>query len=214
MFLSRYLARCKLLNALAFFQWRYKIAKDEKSADLNRSVFYSRIESLIRNIEESIKKKKQMAEDAKDADKTNANKRKGLTQGNSVVLTDSGHKLQRLETEKMNVMNEQKKDTSLFTNMVIDTKNKIASFEMIGWTDPNQPNPQKPLKWLKSLNIENYVYPEECFDDKKAPSCIFVPEAAMFNKMIEAVAKHSENRDTLYAKFSDMEPQKPQWMIE
>ena len=29
-FLSRYLARCKLLNALAFFQWRYSTAKSQE----------------------------------------------------------------------------------------------------------------------------------------------------------------------------------------
>ena len=38
-FLARYLARCKLLNALAFFQWRYHLAKDQDSADLDRKVF-------------------------------------------------------------------------------------------------------------------------------------------------------------------------------
>ena len=38
-FLARYLARCKLLNALAFFQWRYHVAKDQDSADQDRSVF-------------------------------------------------------------------------------------------------------------------------------------------------------------------------------
>ena len=57
-FLSRYLARCKLLNALAFFQWRYYIATSEESAEQNKSIFYSRIENLVKNIEESIKRKK------------------------------------------------------------------------------------------------------------------------------------------------------------
>lgn len=170
---------------------------------------------MVKNIEESIKKKKQLAEDAKDGEKSNTNKRKVLSPGgsNSITITESGHKLQKMNTEVINVMGEQKRDASIFS-VVVDTKNKISSFEMIGWTDPNQPNPQKPLKWLKSLTIENYVYPQETFDEANAPDCIFLPEPAMFNKMIEAVAKHSENRDQLYAKFSDMEPQKPQWMID
>ena len=76
---------------------------------------------------------------------------------------------------------------------------------MLGWTDPSQPNPQKPLKWLKSLNIEVSVYPSECFSDKDPPSCIFVPDTALFNKLIETVAKHTGNKHALYAKFSDME---------
>ena len=53
-FLSRYLARCKLTNALAFFQWRCITLVDtefEHMIDLNRGIFYARIQSLINNIE-------------------------------------------------------------------------------------------------------------------------------------------------------------------
>ena len=114
----------------------------------------------------------------------------------------------------MTAIHEQKNDTTLFSSIQVDTKNKITSFEMLGWTDPNQSNPQKPLKWLKSLSIDVNVYPSECFADDKPPRCIFVPETAIFNKMIETVAKHSENRHILYAKFSDMDQPKPQWMID
>lgn len=46
------------------------------------------------------------------------------------------------------------------------------------------------------------------------PQCIFVPDGPIFAKMIETVAKHTENKHMLYAKFSDMEHEKPPWMLE
>ena len=63
---------------------------------------------MVRNIEESIKKKKQMAEDAKDGEKSSTNKRKALSPGgsNSITITESGYKLQKMDTEKVNVMGE------------------------------------------------------------------------------------------------------------
>ena len=85
---------------------------------------------------------------------------------------------------------------------------------MIGWTDPNQPNPQKPLRWLRSLTHDKYMYPEETWNPNQPPSCIFMPDTALFNKMIETVARTPENKELLYAKFSDMEPPIPQWMID
>ena len=45
-FLNRYLARCKLTNALAFFQWRGVTLEDteyEHMIDLNKGIFYTRI---------------------------------------------------------------------------------------------------------------------------------------------------------------------------
>ena len=76
MFLSRYLARCKLTNALAFFQWRCMTLVDtdfEYMIDANKGpkeMFYFRIECLIRNIEESLVKKKTLLEDLKANAKT------------------------------------------------------------------------------------------------------------------------------------------------
>ena len=43
---------------------------------------------------------------------------------------------------------------------------------------------------------------------------IFVPEEPLWNKIIEAVAKHPENTDQLLIKFCDFLPPKPQWMID
>ena len=71
---------------------------------------------------------------------------------------------------------EQKKDRSLFTSIPVDKKNKISSFEMIGWTDPTQPVNTKAIKWLKSLTHDKFIYPEDSFDKTNPPSCIFVPE--------------------------------------
>ena len=98
--------------------------------------------------------------------------------------------------------------------MEVETKHKITSFDMIGWSEPNLSNAKKPIAWLKSLNIETFIYPEETFDQEKPPACIFVPEVPILNKMIETVAKHSGNKVHLYAKFSDMKQPKPQWLIE
>ena len=58
------------------------------------------------------------------------------------------------------------------------------------------------------------MYPEETFDPENPPSCIFLPETAIMNKMIGAVARTQDNKDLLYSKFSDMEPPTPQWMID
>ena len=48
-------------------------------------------------------------------------------------------------------MPEQQKDKSLFSSIPLDTKHKVTSFDMIGWTDPVNPNPKKTIMWLKSL---------------------------------------------------------------
>lgn len=49
-----------------------------------------------------------MAEDAKDGEKSNSSKRKvlGPAGSNSVTITESGHKLQKMDTEMINVMKE------------------------------------------------------------------------------------------------------------
>ena len=114
----------------------------------------------------------------------------------------------------MVTMPEQKKDKSMFSSIPVDTKHKVTSFDMIGWTDPDKPNPQKTIKWLKSLTHETFIYPMTTFDPEKPPSCIFVPEQDIMFKMIETVARNQKNKDMLYAKFSDMQHRKPQWLID
>ena len=85
---------------------------------------------------------------------------------------------------------------------------------MIGWTDPDKPNPQKAIKWLKSLTHDSFIYPQTNFDREKPPACIFIPETNILNKMIETVARNQKNKDMLFAKFSDMQQPKPQWAID
>ena len=80
---------------------------------------------------------------------------------------------------------------------------------MIGWTDPMQPDPKKALQWLKALRHDVYLYPMETFNKKKPPACVFVPETAVLNKLIEAVARTPGNKELLYAKFGDQEQPKP-----
>ena len=85
---------------------------------------------------------------------------------------------------------------------------------MIGWADPVNPNPKQAIKWLKSLQHDTYVYPENIFDHKRPPVCIFVPETHILNKMIETLAKSNCNLEVTMSKFSHYDQPKPQWMIE
>ena len=57
-FLIRYIARCKLANALAFFQWRCMTVEDPADVEKNKEIFYSRVRALINNITSSIDKRK------------------------------------------------------------------------------------------------------------------------------------------------------------
>ena len=84
---------------------------------------------------------------------------------------------------------------------------------MIGWTDPNQPNPKNALKWLRGLTWDTYAYPEHMFNPEKPPACIFVPEIPILNKMIETVAKGHGDKKLILSKFSDFALPKPEWMI-
>lgn len=96
-------------------------------------------------------------------------------------------------------MQEQKKDTSLFSSIPIDKKNLVDNFSMIGWASPDAPNPQKALQWLRALKHDELLYPEQCYSDpKKPPSCIFVPETQILNKMIETVARTPNNKTLLF----------------
>ena len=56
-FLIRYIARCKLANALAFFQWRCLTLEDPEEVEKNKKIFEFRVQSLINNINSSIEKK-------------------------------------------------------------------------------------------------------------------------------------------------------------
>ena len=49
----------------------------------------------------------------------------------------------------------------------------------------------------------------ETFNKVKPPACVFVPETAVLNKLIEAVARTPGNKDLLYAKFGDQEQPRP-----
>ena len=56
--------------------------------------------------------------------------------------------MQSLKTVELVEMPEQKKDSTLFSSIPIDKKNLIENFNMIGWTNPDQPNAPKALAWL------------------------------------------------------------------
>ena len=50
------------------------------------------------------------------------------------------------------IFKEQKVDKSLFiAQQGMDKTNKVDSFEMIGWSHPDQADSRKAVKWLKNL---------------------------------------------------------------
>ena len=74
-FLLRYIARCKLINALAFFQWRCQTLEDEDAVERNKEIFYSRIEHLTKHMQAALLKKKTLAESEAKLQKANAEKK-------------------------------------------------------------------------------------------------------------------------------------------
>ena len=98
--------------------------------------------------------------------------------------------------------------------MYLETKHKISSFETIGWADPEECKSGKTSKWLKSLSHNKFMLDEEVFDKRSPPNIIFLPDEALMNKLIEHVATHSDDTNTLLIKFCDFLPPKPQWMID
>ena len=49
-FLVRYIARCKLISALAFFQWRCMTLEDPDAVERNKEIFYARTEHLTKHM--------------------------------------------------------------------------------------------------------------------------------------------------------------------
>ena len=200
--------QCKLIHALAFFQWRYLKARVDKpkAAEEQREIFESRVKHLIGHLEHvSTTKKKSIGE----ARLVSSKKERKHTLEQWEQLKRSNLDLDKIK--------EQKKDLRcLFYSIPIDKSNKVSSFEQIGLTEPNATNTTKTVKWLKSLSIEEYIYPANCYDDAVStpPTCIFVPEVQTLAKMIETVGKHSESIQTIFAKFNFFEQPKPQWLIE
>lgn len=155
-FLKRYLARCKLVNSLAFFQWRAKREERNPDVAMLRQVFSDKVDFMIRTLESSIATRKQMLEEAKATmDEQKKLKKNILSLAASSLTNQKTIKMADLE------MREQTVDKRVFCATNIDKSHYIDAFDMIGWTDPSQPNPQKTLKWLRSLDFDTLVYPVE-----------------------------------------------------
>lgn len=118
-----------------------------------------------------------------------------------------------METQKLVVMPEQKKNISVFGSVVVNKKDLIHSFDQIGWTDPVTGNVKAPLKVLNSLSVDKEIYPEESYDAEKPPACIFVPDIPTLTKMIETLAK-TKNHKLLMSKYCDFKPPKPKWLLD
>ena len=73
---------------------------------------------------------------------------------------------------------------------MIDKKNLLTSFEEIGLFDPFiANNRQKTEKRIAELWVHKNVYPEKVMEDEKPPKCIFLPDRAMFRKIIKMQIK-------------------------
>ena len=86
----------------------------------------------------------------------------------------------------------------------MDKKNKISTFETIGWAEPHQAQEGSAITYLKNLNFETNVYPDHLIDEKKHPNIVFVPDKSLMQTMILAVTE-SNDRTELLHKFCDME---------
>ena len=159
--LTRYLSRCKIANALAFFQWRCIVLDEGEKRDRNRKIFYQRIDFLTKGLDGAIKRRKQFdraasSEETKHAQQQaviNQNKRASLFERKDLSTTP-----ELIEMPKV-----QKVDQSLFSSMQIETKHKIHSFETIGWADPEEFKTGKASKWLKNLTHNKYMFDMESF---------------------------------------------------
>ena len=58
----------------------------------------------------------------------------------------------------------------------MDKKNKIFTFETIGWADPTESNPGKAIKWIKQQVFDVSLYPSNLINEEKPPSIVFVPD--------------------------------------
>ena len=65
----------------------------------------------------------------------------------TIAQLASDLKTPSLKTEEIAAVNQVNKKTprekskKFFDEVVVNRKDKITNFDMIGWTDPNQPNP-------------------------------------------------------------------------
>ena len=116
-----------MTHALVFFQWRYLQLKDTdpEAAERNKDIFYQRVEALINHMELSFKYKKKIFE------KETLNKSQQMK-----VDLKKRKVMNSLKTDDLNVLAEQKRDTSLFSSIPVDKKNLVSSFEFIGMADP------------------------------------------------------------------------------
>ena len=88
---------------------------------------------MINHLERAQTKRKKIMDESKMQDKKQESRR---------PLRESNTKdMRSLKTEDMTAMPVQRANTTLFSSIPLDKKNKISSFEMISWTDPNNPNP-------------------------------------------------------------------------
>ena len=114
-------------------------------------------------------------------------------------------KLKKLLSDE-DIFKHQKADKSLFTAQFgMDKKNKVETFEQVGWSDPATSNSTKAIKWLKNITFDENVYPKRLINEDSPPSVVFIPEKKLLQIMIETTIK-CDDRHQLMAKFCDMEP--------
>ena len=81
--LIKYIAQCKLLHALCFFQWRYFKLRDSdpETAEHNKEIFKFRINVMARHAEWSASLRKQIAEESKLDRKSKERKKTKISEG-------------------------------------------------------------------------------------------------------------------------------------
>lgn len=122
-----------------------------------------------------------------------------------------------MTTTDVLILGEQKKDCrNLFSSIPMNKDHKIETFQMIGMTAPVNGTTDQCLNWLRTLHHANKVYPEETYDpeDKRPPNCIFVPDTPILNQMLETCAKHPDDIEYIYSRFTCLDQRKPQWLID
>lgn len=76
---------------------------------------------------------------------------------------------------------------------MLEKKNFIASFEEIGLFDPFVTNNRvKTEKKINEISLFKNIYPDKLMDEDRPPKCVFLPDKAVFRKIIKMQIKYQD----------------------
>ena len=116
--LMKYIQQCKLTHALSFFQWRYAKLQDTNHPEMakeNKKLFYDRIEAMHAYIDYSSSLKAGIEEESRQTQKKKHKRKKPIPEAAT----------------------EQNKQSPFFAFLMMNKKDKIDSFQMVGMIDPD-----------------------------------------------------------------------------